>query len=81
MTNKELQLRALSECPEEAQLLSNRLKEEHEESQKAEWEREEQEDILIAYLGTDEVNELKDNGMLDGICAAMTEYSQNKTKS
>ena len=66
----------LSEDPEEAQLLSNRLEQDLKEAQEEQEERNEMNDILIAYLGQEDFNDIQH--IIEGVQDAIFEYTNNK---
>jgi hypothetical protein len=76
MINEQLRLKMLSEDPEEAQLLSNRLEQDLEEAQAEQEERNEMDDILIAYIGQEDFNDIKH--IINGVQDAIFEYANNK---
>jgi len=76
MINEQLRLKMLSEDPEEAQLLSNRLEQDLEEAQAEQEERNEMDDILIAYIGQEDFNDIKH--IIKGVQDAIFEYANNK---
>jgi len=79
MTNEQLRLRMLSECPEEAQFLDNQAREDFEKLERSKEEKNEQIEILKGYLGSDfdKVKDVDEFAILN-ICGAMAEYALDK---